>query len=106
MESTGERVVECWPVFGGQLRDALVGGEELVLAGRVGELRVHQVCGCGDDFCQSFYTAPPPEKEYPYAEGRARNVVLNDPGWDGYLILDVVDGRIAYVEVLDRPPLD
>jgi hypothetical protein len=33
-------------------------------------------------------------------------VWLEDPGWDGYLILDVVDERIMYVEVLYRPPLD
>jgi hypothetical protein len=106
MGLTGERVVERWPVFAGQLHDALVSGEEVTLAGQVGELRVDQVCGCGDDFCQSFYTAPPPEQAYPYDEGRARNVVLNEPGWDGCLILDMVDGQIAYVEVLDRPPLD
>ncbi len=56
--------------------------------------------------CQSFYTEPPPEGAYPYAEGRARGVWLEDPRWDGYLILDVVDERIMYVEVLYRPPLD
>jgi hypothetical protein len=27
-------------------------------------------------------------------------VDFDDPGWDGFLILDVVDERIAYVEVL------
>jgi hypothetical protein len=32
--------------------------------------------------------------------------VLLDPPWSGMLILDVVDGQIAYVEVLDRDPLD
>jgi hypothetical protein len=34
-----------------------------------------------------------------------RNVALDAP-WPGYLILDVVDDEIVYVEVLYRPPLD
>ncbi len=65
-------------------------------------LRVVARCGCGDDFCQSFYTAPKPDGAY----GPGHRNVLLDPPWSGMLILDVVDGLIAYVEVLDRDPLD
>lgn len=79
---------------------------ETGLASQVGELRVVELCGCGDDFCQSFFTAPPPTGGYPLDRHRNWYPEDDDPGWDGYLILDVVDERIAYVEVLFRPPLD
>ena len=52
------------------------------------------------EFCQSFYTAPRPDAGY--GPGH-RNVCL-DPR-RGMLVLDVVDGRIMFVEVLDYPPL-
>lgn len=82
-----ERVVDRWPVFAHQLKDALLRDNERDLAAQVGDLRVVNGCGCGDDFCQSFYTELPPEETYPYPD-RARNVVLPEPGWDGYLILE------------------
>jgi hypothetical protein len=63
------------------------------------DLRVIALCGCGDSFCQSFYTAPPPGG--PYGPGH-RNVVLTPER--GMLVLDVVDGQIMFVEVLYRPP--
>ncbi len=87
-----------------QLREALARDNEAALANQVDELRVLEMCACADDFCQSFYTAP----DGPYPEDRHRNWSPQDeqPGWDGYLILDVVDERIAFVEVLYRPPLD
>jgi hypothetical protein len=59
-------------------------------------------CGCGDDFCQSFYTRPSPVGAY--GSGH-RNVGLT-PSQSGMLILDVVDDVIMFVEVLDRRPLD
>jgi hypothetical protein len=74
------------------------------LAAQVDGLRVVQRCGCGDDHCQSFYTQAPSVGAYPRDEHR--NWYSDEPGWEGYLILDVVDGRIAYVEVLYRAPLD
>jgi hypothetical protein len=64
------------------------------------DLRIVAPCSCGDDFCQSFYTAPPPNGAY--GPGH-RNVPLFPKL--GMLILDVVHGRIMFVEVLDRPPL-
>jgi len=38
--------------------------------------------------------------------GPGHSNVNLDPPWTGMLVLDDVDGRIMYVEVLDRPPLD
>ena len=102
MAAESDRVVERWPAFGRQLRAALAAQSEPDLTAQIGELRVHQLCPCDDAFCQSFYTQPPPEEGF--GPGH-RNVVL-EPDWDGYLILDVVDGQIMYVEVLERSPLD
>lgn len=102
MDATSQRLVDRWPVLGGQLRDALVAEGEESLAAQMETLRVVARCGCGDDFCQSFYTAPKPDGAY----GPGHRNVLLDPPWSGMLILDVVDGLIAYVEVLDRDPLD
>src|SRR5688572_10417910 len=97
-----ELLRDRWPVLAAQLETALRSSDEPTLADLVDRLPVVKRCGCDDDCCQSFYTAPPPEGSY--GEGQ-RNVVL-DPPWNGFLILDVVDDRITYVEVLDRPPLD
>ncbi|MCZ7423759.1 hypothetical protein O7605_30050 [Verrucosispora sp. WMMA2121] len=90
-----------WPVFTAELGAALGAEGEEPLAEQVGRLRVVQTCGCGDGFCQSFYTAPPPAGAY--GDGH-RNVCLDAP-WPGHLILDVVHDEIRYVEVLYRLPL-
>ncbi|WP_234378448.1 MULTISPECIES: hypothetical protein [unclassified Streptomyces] len=94
------------------LRDVLPGlGAELVrlleeegerdLAICAHDLRLLADCGCGDDFCQSFRTEPHPPGT-PYGPGH-RNVALLPAR--GHLILDVVHGRIMFVEVLHRPEL-
>jgi len=56
-------------------------------------------CRCGDDFCATFDTQPPPAGAYGPSH---RNVAL-DPE-EGMLILDVVDEHIACVEVLSNEP--
>ena len=97
-----DRLIDRWPKLSSELRDALIAEDETGLASSVDSLEVVQPCGCGDDFCQSFYTADPPDDAY----GPGHRNVLLDPPWTGMLILDVVDDEIVYVEVLDRPPLD
>jgi len=68
------------------------------LADQVESLSVIDKCRCGDGFCSSFYTASKPGGAWgPNHE----NVSLTTQ--DGMLMLDVVDGNISYVEVLDRP---
>jgi hypothetical protein len=65
------------------------------------DLRLFGECGCRDDFCQSLRTADHPEGQ-PYGEGhRCLPLVPSS----GMVNLDVVHGRIVYVEILDRPPL-
>ncbi|QLQ11835.1 MAG: hypothetical protein HZY75_09755 [Nocardioidaceae bacterium] len=102
MDAASPRLVDRWPDFARQLREALVAEDEELLVTQVETLSVIAECGCGDDFCQSFYTAPKPDGAY----GPGHWNVLLDAPWSGMLILDVVDGQIVYVEVLDRDPLD
>ena len=76
--------------------------DETYLADQVDTLRVLRECGCGDDFCQSFYTQPPPVG----ANGLGHRNVCLSPSRSGMLVLDVVDDVIMFVEVIDRPLLD
>jgi hypothetical protein len=80
-----------WPIFATELAAALAMRAEDQLKEQVERLRIVEVCSCGDDFCQSFYTAPKPRG--PYGDGH-RNVGLDAP-WPGYLILDVVNDDIV-----------
>lgn len=75
------------------------GEHELAVGAR--SLRLVAECGCGDEFCRSFRTAPRPDGR-PFGPGH-RCVPLSPA--EGMLVLDVVDERIVYVEVLDRGPL-
>ncbi|MFD5437662.1 hypothetical protein ACFWJ4_36605 [Kitasatospora sp. NPDC127067] len=92
---------EVFPDLLGELVDLLEeeGEHELAVAAR--GLRLVAECGCGDGFCQSFRTEPRPDGQ-PY--GPDHRCVPLSPA-HGMLVLDVVGGRIVYVEVLDREPL-
>lgn len=80
---------------------SLLNAEELTdLAICAHDLRIVARCSCGDGFCQSFHTAPPPDGAY----GPGHRCVPLLPE-RGMLTLDVVYGRIVFVEVLNRPPL-
>lgn len=109
VEADAPRLVERWPELARQVRNALIRDDETALASGIDALRVLKTCDCDEDFCQSFYTEPPPDGAYP--SDRHRNWYRDhdeddELGWEGFLILDVVDERIAFVEVLYRPPLD
>lgn len=75
------------------------GENELATAAR--DLRWVAPCDCGDDCCQIFATEPHPDGQ-PFGPGH-RCVPLSPT--EGMLVLDVVNGRIMYVEVLGREPL-
>ncbi len=65
------------------------------------DVRMYGPCGCSDDFCQSIRTSDHPQGQ-PYGEGH-RCVPLLPV--QGMLNLDVVHGRIAFIEILDQPAL-
>jgi hypothetical protein len=88
-------LVEAIPGFASELRSLLVNEPDLAVA--VNSLRLIDKCRCGDDFCASFYTLPPPAGAW--GEGH-ENVVLEPE--DGMIILDVIDRKIGMVEVLYR----
>ncbi|MFE7563905.1 hypothetical protein [Kitasatospora sp. NPDC057500] len=101
MEEKHPFVRDIFPDLVAELSALLADEGEHDLAVRVRDIRLVGECDCGDDFCQSLRTAHHPPGE-PFGEGR-RCVELSPS--TGMLLLDVVDERIMYVEVLDRPPM-
>jgi hypothetical protein len=85
------------PEFATELRQLLAEQGESELAAQVPRLMIFDRCRSGDDFCATFYTQPRPKDGF--GPGY-RNVRLMPE--EGMLILDVVAGEIACVEVLDR----
>jgi len=90
-------LTDTLPTFATELRQLLEERDEPELAAQVSGLEIFDRCRCGDDFCATFYTRPKPQGAY--GPGH-RNVGLAPDA--GTIILDVVDGEIACVEVLDR----
>jgi hypothetical protein len=85
------------PAFAAELQQLLVEQGEPALAAQVPNMKVFDRCRCGDEICGTFYAKPRPKDGF--GPGH-RNVRLMPE--DGMLILDVVAGEIACVEVLDR----
>lgn len=101
MEDAYPLVREVYPDLVGELVRLLEAEGEQRLSMTVRDLRLVAPCSCGEEHCQSIRTSEHPEGA-PYGPGH-RNVPL-DPE-EGMLVLDVVDERIVYVEVLDRPAM-
>ena len=85
------------PELSTELQQLLTEQNELELATQVPDLNVVDRCRCGDDFCAMFYVLPKPKGAY---GPQHRNVALEPK--KGMLILDVMAGKIAAVEVLYR----
>ena len=90
-------LAEVLPEFAGELRQLLEEKGESELAAQVPGLMILDRCRCGHDMCATFYTQPKPKGNFGPSH---RNAVLTPE--EGMLILDVVSGEIACVEVLDR----
>lgn len=92
-------LVDLLPEFAVELQQLLVEQGEPDLAAQVPTLAIHDRCRCKDDICcGTFYTRAKPEGAY----GRGhRNVALTPD--EGMLILDIVDGKIVCVEIIDNP---
>ncbi|ATZ26810.1 hypothetical protein SLAV_25065 [Streptomyces lavendulae subsp. lavendulae] len=99
VEREAPLVREVLPALTAELVRLLEEEGERDLAVCAHDLRLVAVCGCGDDFCQSIRTGTHVPGT-PYGPG-VRSVHLLPER--GMLNLDVLHGRIEYVEVLDRP---
>jgi hypothetical protein len=88
---------EVLPQFAVELERLLRKQGEVELASQASLLMIVDRCRCGDDFCASFYTQPKPKGAYRPGH---RSMEL-EPA-EGMLILDLVGGRIAHVEVVNR----
>jgi hypothetical protein len=67
------------------------------LAGQVTELRIVDRCRCGEDFCATMYARPRPVGAW-----RPEHFTIPLEPSEGMLIIDVVDAKIACIEVLCR----
>jgi hypothetical protein len=91
------RLIEILPALALELEQLFKKQGEPELAAQVPQLAVVDGCRCGDDFCSSFYTQPKPEGRY----GPGHRC-LDLEAEEGMLLVDVVEGKIAHVEVLNR----
>jgi hypothetical protein len=90
-------LTETLPVLAQELQHLLQAQGQLELAAQIPGLAIVERCRCRDDFCASFYTQPKPKGSY----GPGHDSIELEPA-EGMLILDVVDGLIAHVEILYR----
>jgi hypothetical protein len=88
---------EILPTLAIELEQLLKNQGEVELAAQVPQLTIVDRCRCGDDFCSSFYTQPKPAGHY----GPSHRCMDLD-ATEGMLLVDVVAGKIAHVEVLNR----
>jgi hypothetical protein len=86
---------EVYPSFAEELANLL--RDEPDLASTLDNLELVERCRCGDSFCSSFYTLPPPNGTWGPAH---ENLVLDSE--KGMIILDVIDRKIGMIEVIDR----
>ena len=85
------------PEFAEELSPLLSAAGHGDLAAQVPALNILERCRCGGDFCATFYTQPKPKGAYGAGH---KNVEVTPER--GMIILDVVNGTIAAVEVLYR----
>ncbi len=91
------RLREALPEFAQELESLLLASKEPELATQIPETQIVRRCDCEDDFCATFYTNFEPS-DRPYKDAHCLEL---DPK-EGMIILDVVSGRLACVEVLFR----
>jgi len=84
------------PELAERIEAALRAQGEGRISDQVAGLRITGPCTCGQTFCGSFQTLKMPLKRW-FMRGRQIEVRDGDPG---EIVIDVVRGEIAYVEVL------
>ena len=90
-------LTDILPQLALELEQLLKEHEEFELAAQISTLAIVDRCRCGDDFCASFYTQPEPKGAY-----GPDHHSLDLDAEKGMVVLDVVSGAIAHVEVLNR----
>lgn len=96
---SGRFVMDVLPELAVDLMELLTEAGEQRLAATLPDLSFHSWCECGEASCLSFYTAQPPDG--PYGPG---HYTLSLSRRHQMLVLDVVEDRIVFVEVLERLP--
>jgi hypothetical protein len=95
-----ELLVDMFPELSAELEQLLRVSGKPALAEQIAGLRVLDRSRCGDDFCATFYTQPKPKG----SDGPGLQTVALEP-ITGHLIIDVVGGAVAQIEVLYRQTL-
>jgi len=88
-------LADVFPPLAEPLAELLRERGEDALAAEVPQLRIHALCTCGLDVCASFHTSSRPMRRW-WRRGRQVAFLTELPG---EVVLDVVGGSIAYVEV-------
>ncbi|MGQ0843499.1 MAG: hypothetical protein ACT4QF_05145 [Sporichthyaceae bacterium] len=78
--------------------EALEKDGERALAAQIPVLGMHSYCSCKQSNCAMFYAVPPPDGAW----GEGHTNVMVDVA-RGMVVLDVINGVIVAVEILDRP---
>ena len=95
-------LTEVDPAFAQELEQLLQRKGRRRLAAAVSDLRVVELCRCGDPKCSSFYVIPRFIVSWRWP-GQGETLELDAAR--GTISVDVVDHEIVLVEVLDRPEL-
>ena len=90
-----ERLVHILPDLAKELENVLFEMGEYKLARTVDQLEVVERCRCGDSECATIYT-----KEETAWKGKPIKHLV--PGCDGLYEVDVYDGSIVCIEILER----
>lgn len=89
-------LVQALPEIAQELT-TLLQDDQPSLAYQIPNLQLVDRCRCGDDFCATVYTEPPP-----HSFGAGHENIPLDPE-KGWIILDVMHGKIHVIEILYRP---
>jgi hypothetical protein len=93
-------LIEFLPEIAEEVRQLLKIIERTDLLPSLDAARFVSPCRCGDDFCSSIYTAIKPSG--PWGPNHETVPLGADKGM---INLDIVEGKIVYVEILDRPDI-
>ena len=98
MNSDKPLIRDFLPELCAELKKLLIKANQIQLAESVDSLEIIEKCDCGVKSCASFYTASKPDGGF----GAGHKNLILAPQY-GFLILDVVNDEIKFIEIHDRP---